>query len=431
MANQANIRSKRIKYNTEDDYMLPGLPLPSPDLCLLNSRPLSCLYGEAQEHSHRRCIRQTILQTTDTGQDDGESDSHAHQPIDEPVTLLSRDEVLKELKLYENTISYIGLRIASKRNAMATLATDMGDIEKGFNLLQRAGRLGTPFLPMNALIKAIQACQASDDIGNISVTNDSTHKSNPDDPKTGKSAMPIDMSQFLDNPEDARKLIESVVKQAMDNITKGNKTEFTLKDLSQLPVVDNMMMSLLAPLNIEIPESKLVADLIGPAVQPDVKPEPLEENSATCDSGDTEQSKQEYKPRPFTERLLQFVTKPMSIKSLVKFNASAKNSDRGSKASKVEVSNEQTGDVDDHDTESALDDTIAQPPEDTPEADLTVDQMLENLENGKLCNGADAKNPRDLVISILVAGLYEFLSVDFFNHFLQDKRLAECFEHTN
>ncbi|GFE52921.1 UPF0609 CG1218, putative [Babesia ovis] len=464
-----NDRYRRSRRGTDNGQpgspMLPPLPLPSPDLCLLNSRPLSCLYSESHEHSHRKRVRQALLKAE--SEHDDTSQGHITACADTHDTDIASwppasCDISKDLRLFEDLISYIGLRIANKRNALATVGIDLGSVEKGFGLLERACRYGVPCLPMHALVKTLQ-------------TRKSSAMSNRDS-KSGRKPSKLratDLSDLLEDPDKLWGDLSYIISDSL-NITSKDRYEkpFLLRSLSQLPVIDNKMLSILSPLSVALSQDKLLADLLGPTVwtelqqnermyQDDEKTEPISLDDScfkSTSSGTTDKlatsSGNNSRVRPsagdktdnLTTATIATRTASNTDSSITKSKTATKGktSERTSKSARLPT-------VDDLNTEPKSDGNLmdttssgagdtstpagnvnnqsstAEKPVVTPESDLTVDQMVQNLLDGKLCNGSEAKSARELGMSILVAGMYEFLSVDFFKEFLQDRRLVECF----
>ncbi|ORM41206.1 uncharacterized protein BXIN_0429 [Babesia sp. Xinjiang] len=450
-----------ISAEQKPERLLPAIPLPSPELCFLNTRPLSCLYGDSHERTHRKLVRRSLLAS---GLIEAESDEQGasaepsknedgEKSEEEPKWSPSQDEIKKELLLYEDLISYIGLKIANKRNALAAVGIDLGSRQRGFSLLERARRYGVPFLPMHSLVKHIQAqSKALKDNGEDVTTV-----------VTGKRPMEVtDLSERLNDLDSLREDICKLVRDTLQSHTTEAKEEdkkFTLSDLARLPVMDNPPLSLLVPLSRALPEDRLVADILGPLRRKYEVKSSKKRKSTSSSAGKAQEDsdlatpKHSSRPGPrVTFNLEEPATTSRSrraeetalsdqtdIKSAKVSSPSKTDNDSastvaGKKASdtdkdKDEVSPENDKENADKGDELKSASSGPEPAPAIPEADMTVEQMVENLMNGKLCNGAEPKSARDLVISIIVAGLYEFLSVDFFKEFLQDRRLMQCFDN--
>ncbi|GIX61841.1 RNA-binding Prp24, putative [Babesia caballi] len=477
--------------------LLPAFPLPAPELCLLNARPLSCLYGDSHERSHRKRVRRALAdaEVTATRSDpdgsesgsqcadgdeigDGRGDvsgavSDSGDSDDEPVAWEAKPSEIKEdLRVCEALLSYIGVRLASKRNAMAILGIDMGSLDKGFGLLKRASQQGVALLPLRALVKTLQTLRS----GRNAVEPSESHEVLP----------PTDLSERLEDLGALRREVKALVADALMRVKRrdGNRHgPVGLRDFHQLPLVDSAVMSLLAPSGVVLPDDMLRSHLVGPigsgsrvgvtASKPAKAPNVLgAQKTITTTKGDktlgtagsalrvgTGAGKSgKAAPKPalrVTPRAAnpagkgRDVVDSRSRSGGGSAKASSKRRAPSSEESSAADGDDESDDpVDDDDADDSdyLDSDAGKPPRRTdsagdrageraeaskdapiPESELSEEQMLQNLLNGKLCDGSEPKNARELVISILVAGLYEFLPVEFFNEFLQDRRLSECF----
>ncbi|CDR96540.1 hypothetical protein, conserved [Babesia bigemina] len=474
--------------------VLPAIPLPAPELCLLNARPLSCLYSSQYARTQRKRIRRAVTRCEASDVEDclyNEDDNHVHYyrrstdaGDDEPLPEATPSEIRKELQVCEALLAHIGVRIASKRNALALLGLNVMHGNRRVGFMSRALRYGVPCMPMSAMVNTLQARNAN---GSVPASTDDSAYPRPT-PYT-------DISWGLEDPDLLRGKLHEVVEDALAGLGKdpdGNDA-VSFKDILKLPLLTSNAYSLLGPSSLVLPDDVLSEDLLlptlsgpgrgnGPAgkakkkakasesaksvsfkAKPDIYDKPLsspirfigigiQEGAASGDATPKSPSRlrDPADGRGSSDRLKLLVSQGKVQPASKRPCGSSEDEKIASTDRRSLVSNEgevDRADEDDGDSDYLVNggERVKRPSRDRsraerrdgqskekrneklpPESELTVDQMVQNLRNGKLCNGKDPKNLRDLIISILVAGLYEFLPVEFFNEFLQDRRLLQC-----
>ncbi|GBE59411.1 RNA-binding Prp24, putative [Babesia ovata] len=476
--------------------VLPAFPLPAPELCLLNARPLSCLYSSQYERTQRKRIKRALNRSAVSAAENGTDNEGGNEDCysyggkdvdgDETFQEATPSEIRKELQVYEALLAHIGVRIASKRNALALLGYNVLHGNKRAAFMERAAHYGVPFLPMNALVDTLQARHAHGGVPAF-----------PDDSEDTHFAPPTDIAEGLDDIEALRGEVQDIVEDAIGRVLQeaGKDNAVGFRDLQQLPLMTSNAFSLFRASSLVLPDDVLEADLSLPTLStPECddesagkakkKPklsEPskpvafknkpsvvdksraspirsvgrgIQEGETSADATPTRvaRSRDQADNRGSNDRP-RFCVPKGKLNSASRRICSSSDDERIASAHyRSCVSNDGDDDQADDEDEDDSDylDSDAERANHShrdrgrtergdgkskerrneklpPESELTVDQMVENLMNGKLCNGKDPKNLRDLVISILVAGLYEFLPVEFFNEFLQDRRLLESF----
>ncbi|KAK1933264.1 hypothetical protein X943_002909 [Babesia divergens] len=432
-------RTKLYDGSYHQNTMLPGLPMPSPELCLLNSRSPSCLYGVHHERSHRRRVRGSLLSDDAESSNIGIDSSVGGVDVDTPDDTVGLDvtEIRDDLRTYEALLSYIAVRLANKRNALEVLGIDMGSMSKGFGLLTRNATEGGTFLPVETLVKVLNArfgrrCSYA-------------------------SKTPFNLEGCLENADalrnDLTKLISHLLAvstpekaanhKLSDNGSCDKKRSLNFKDIAHLPLMDNKTLSLINPAAMVAPnDAESVRSLLSYVNDQSGVTSAKNANDGAEESSNsgyiqvdtidgTERSYGADKINKGRERANSDDEKHHSQSNKCPRNTTANTHakstvyessdyDRDNKDHGSLSSDEEKGHIREHNITGSTN---------FKESEMTEEEMLQNLMDGKLCDGSEPMEARDFVISILVAGLYEYLPVEFFNEILQDERLKRCFEN--
>ncbi|KAK1444961.1 hypothetical protein BgAZ_108670 [Babesia gibsoni] len=414
--------TKRIRKSRTDDgsdyanAMIPGIPMPSPWLCLLNSRSPSCLYGMQHERAHQLRLARAHNPESDETSDDRET-----VLIDDSKIVIPYEKDIKEeLKTYEELLSYIALRLSNKRNALDLLSITAGDMCKDYNVLVRSASYGVPSLPVESLLERLQAR--------------TERKAPPNE------MVPSDLSGTITEKRQLQKQVSELMSAIMTRCKEervgtltresiNSKDAKTFKSISHLPLIDSQVLSVISPNATVLPDDNFTLgqwlhagkDKRSSSNDKDTSKTPNKDNAATDDKQDKTE-----------ERLSSGQSSPRSSKNrsqnkCQKTSASSKAPKNQSHDSyKAYHKQKSNSSVDEVRSETPKDDTES--PSILNPRKLTETQMLENLRNGKLCDGSEPMDAKDFVMSFIAAGLYEYLSVEFFNEFLQDRRLTHCFD---
>lgn len=396
--------------------MLPSIPMPSPELCLLNSRSPTCLYNIDHERSYRLRLRDAVNRGKKADSDDALEPEEHEEP---PITLADISEIKKDLKTYEELLAYLSVKLANKRNAIDILGMDTGTITEGFDVLTRNASSGIPFLPSETLLKALQM------------------QVRPG----AKRRRPTKLEGLFDDPETLRErlrnhITEIVVKSEAErkrryekNGLRSPRRQRNFGDIAHLPLVDNEMLSVLSHSAMIKPDDKASFEyyLTGcresskkeTSRKESTKKEPHKPATGEPSASDAFESSSQ-RDCSDTSRKERHETK--SSKGRSQSTKSAKSA--ASKHQKM-VPCESCGEKI---VRREGDDTKGNDCSNCKGPNISAAAMLKNLRAGKLCDGSDAMKPRDLALSLIGAGLYEFLPVEFFNEFLQDERLVNCFD---
>lgn len=358
--------------------------------------------------------------------------------VDTPDDTVGLDvtDIRDDLRTYEALLSYIAVRLANKRNALEVLSIDMGSMSKGFGLLTRNATEGGTFLPVETLVKVLNA-RFGRTCSYASKTPFNLEGSLED-----AGALRNDLKKLISHLLAVSTPEKAANHKLSDNGSCDKKRLLNFKDIAHLPLMDNRMLSLINPAAMVAPnDAESVRSLLSYVNDQSGVSSAKNANDGAEESSNsgyiqvytidgTEQSYGADKINKGRERASSDDEKHHSQSNKRPRNTPANmhakstvyessdydrdNKDHGS------PSGDEGGHIREHNITGSTN---------FKESEMTEEEMLQNLMDGKLCDGSAPMEARDFVISILVAGLYEYLPVEFFNEILQDERLKRCFEN--
>ncbi|KAK2196968.1 hypothetical protein BdWA1_002217 [Babesia duncani] len=143
--------SKSSESDDSNHVLFPLLPLPSAELCLMNSVPLSCL-KERDVDARLRLLNFKIH----NGQIPPERASVELAKI--KVNVKSQSQLVKEEQIMKSLLRYLELGICNKRQIMSITGMDLGPCRDNYIGLKRLSEYETTSCFMASLTRAILAC---------------------------------------------------------------------------------------------------------------------------------------------------------------------------------------------------------------------------------------------------------------------------------